>query len=89
MCDSNIRIEWLFREHIYIRSAMDMDMDMDMNMDMDMDISKYIWTRYMPVPCVALESQFFKLNRLSNLTRTHELRGLRIGHGHMDIVFVL
>ena len=30
MCDSNIRIEWLLREHIYIRSAMDMDMDMDM-----------------------------------------------------------
>ena len=55
-------------------------------MDMDMDISKYIWTNI--CPCVALESQFFKLN-LSNLTRTHELRGLRIGHGHVDLVFVL
>jgi len=42
MCDSNIPIEWLLREHIYIRSAM----------DMDMDISKYIWTRYMSVCCI-------------------------------------
>jgi len=48
MCDSNIRIEWLLREHIYIRSAMDMDMDMDM------DMSKYIWTRYMPVCCTGV-----------------------------------
>jgi len=48
MCDSNIPIEWLLREHIYIRSAMDMDMDMDM------DISKYIWTRYMPVRCTGV-----------------------------------
>jgi len=46
MCDSNIRIEWLLREHIYIRLAMDMDMDMD--------ISKYIWTRYMPVRCTGV-----------------------------------
>ena len=44
MCDSNIRIEWLLREHIYIRSAM----------DMDMDISKYIWTRYIPVRCTGV-----------------------------------
>jgi len=50
MCDSNIRIEWLLREHIYIRLAMDMEMDMDM----DMDISKYIWTRYMPVRCTGV-----------------------------------
>ena len=55
MCDSNIRIEWLFREHIYIRSAMDMDMDMDMNMDMDMDISKYIYGLDI-YSCVAPES---------------------------------
>jgi len=49
MCDSNIRIEWLLREHIYIRSAMDMDMDMDM------DISKYIYGLDI-YSCVAPES---------------------------------
>jgi len=33
MCDSNIHIEWLLHERIYIRSAI----------DMDMDINKQIW----------------------------------------------